>query len=702
MWVPQSPKWSDVRPLTEAVKNGKLTVCIGNGLSRLSNMPSWNELLFEPVVEEDIRAQGIYLRNEIKRGTSILELLDCLSNTAKKHLCGFLCDREDTAQINLVHRILFGVLRPGSVFTFNYDQLLERTIAALRDKNALLPTWPPLPALKPVHLHGSLTTPSQSYINTDIALGETSYQISEEGVREKYKQMLLPGAVILFLGYSHSYEDYDVHRTLSRLAREGHGAYLYSLISSLERNAVQDARLERCQIKPIYYSLPENAVPASRILALSQALYDLAVQSSGSDHVEKLMWPEWQQELNSLRKQEDDANRESTLVIGLSAMHRIAEPRPREHSIATNYNPYPDGSRKNVGTNETEEPGGPGLIVAKVLSALGKRASLVSSVADDPYGEMVQQALKHNPPGFEPIDLDHFTIQSSWSDDFSPTWSSYVLLNPKPYGHRTFLDRYIDPRNRPKAGPKVDAAAELMRDNPPRFVYFDKFYSEAVRKLLQHPGGAGLSDRVITFYETGSDGDKTNGYAFETDVARGTVNVALCSFRFARDFLGNNQSSSTDTYKRDFYVDEILADERESELIETLLVKNSQSQKVFVDAIRDGAKRWLRVKGPRLVVVTLHHFGAIWILVDSDQHALVPTIPSTKHFGFSAGDVFRAGFVAGAVEMDKGTPDFLSDPVTLTRVTKLANRLARIKVESRSFISCLPEFQKSFREWRDS
>jgi sugar/nucleoside kinase (ribokinase family) len=700
MWVPKSPPWSTFRPLVEAVRNGQLTVCVGNGLSRLSGMPSWNDLLFSEPVVRDLRQQGIDLRSEIKRGTSILELLDCISDSTRKDLCHRLQMAENQATPNLAHWILFGLLLPVRVYTFNYDRLLNLAIDHIRvtqisPNSAISRVMSP----SPVHLHGALTTPSSSLLNSDIALGERSYQRAEKTVTDELVGMLQPNQVILFVGYGHSYEDYDVHRELSRLSAKKHGAFLYSLLSNLESNQILDSRLKRCEIQGIYYSLPENATPNSRILALADSLYELAVCSFGDAIANKRMQPAWRTELTTLREQEDEANRSSTLVIGLSAMHRIAEPRLQSHLKASSYNPYPDGSRKNVGTDETEEPGGPGLIVAKVLSALGMRASLVSSVADDPYGIAIYDSLKSTGNGEMAIDLDHFTVQPSWAEDSSPTWSSYVLLNPKPFGHRTFLDRFIPPRNRPKAGPKVDSAAELMRDDPPRMVYFDKFYKDAVGKLLRHPGGARLSDRVITFYETGSDGDKQNNYAFEDEVVRHLVNVALCSFRFARDFLGVIEGRPTPSYSKNFRVNDYLPDEKESELIDDMLVKNEDTRNEFVAAIRDGARKWLRPKGPRVVIVTLHHFGAIWILVDSQEHELVSTTPSNCYYGFSAGDVFRAGFIAGSIKLDDNTPNFLAVSENLTRITRLANRLARIKVESQSFISCLPEFRRSFTEW---
>ena len=112
----------------------------------------------------------------------------------------------------------------------------------------------------------------------------------------------------------------------------------------------------------------------------------------------------------------------------------------------------------------------------------------------------------------------------------------------------------------------------------------------------------------------------------------------------------------------------------------------------------------LRTSGPKLVVVTLHKRGCIWILpADPPQYDHIDGDPPQVDQWYTnmAGDVFRAIFTAALLEIrEKQMP--IGEVKTIESICGIANKIAAEKVKYPTVKDMISSTGRElFQEWRD-
>jgi sugar/nucleoside kinase (ribokinase family) len=697
--------WGDIVPTI--VREREMGFLVGNGFSRLCGAPSWSDLFSARDVIEVLEREGV------DRHTSYLELGYLLAKRAPVTWDRVLrrlydwgqsaADRESHA-----HRALLQLLRPRkpspphvAILTTNVDPLLEH-YGYRRDHIG--------------YLHGEPHS-RESWIFTADEYWDAWNR--DQGLRRIFKNFKAEG--VLFLGYGHSHEDFDLVQTVIELRRHYFGR-MFTLLSREEasRGEVR-CRLDWQGVAIVTYDLPVDPTSAERELFLTRALLDLAEECAFDRE------PECAQAYQSLQEWCDlELSRRShrraraTVVLGLAGVNR--------HAALPSAIP---SSERRVAESATirVEPGGPGFIVSQIGRFTGMDSYLVTKVASDEPGNLVRHVIAKQPAMIEARIFTDFVdiVPRGPGDDGFATWDSFVLEPSDGLSHRVFIDRAVDARLLDLSDATRHAVASMLRDGADRVFYFDRHYRDSIVYVLRSVNYVPISDGVWTVYETDSDGgrygpgasySKANAYEFEKRLAADElqcINVVAASFRFARDCLavhyGHMSRAEYESLISIHDTPEIIGNSRPScteDQVIAKLVQNEDRLEAFAAAVRKGADRFLRQHALRLVVVTLHRHGALAITVPvagtgDPVLRYVPGSPleAKRIYTASAGDVFRGALVAALTRArDQGlTAEDVMEPSCLASIIELCNRCAAAKVLAPTLNDCLPEIRRVFHQW---
>jgi sugar/nucleoside kinase (ribokinase family) len=704
-----STDWGNLVP--ELVSRQQMGFIIGNGLSRLCGAPSWGDLFASRDVAEVLQREGV------SRNTSYLELGYLLEKKAPLVWEGVLsrlyawAHKPSTSRSH-AHRALLDVLRPArplpprvSILTTNVDPLLE-DFGYRRDHIGYLHGDP--------HSHTKWIFTADEYWDSWRKGG---------GVNEVFKRF--EGQGVLFLGYGHSHEDFDVVQTIIEL-RKLNFSRMFTLMTQEEASRGElRCRLDWQGVQVIKYTMPPDPTPLERDLFLTNSLLELA-KECGFDHD-----TDRQKAYGELREWCDMKFAErgrrlsrASIVLGLAGVNR--------HAALPG--PIPSSERRVAESAEIRvEAGGPGYIVSQLGRATGMDSFLVTKIAADEAGALVLDAIRSY----------HENVKGRIFSDFVEcvppgpgvcgfhTWDSFVLEPNDRLSHRVFIDRSMDAKFLDLSDETKHAVAALLREPSERVFYFDRHYRDSIVHVLRSAHYDTIANEVWTVYETDSDGgrygltspgadfDKTKAYDFEKRLAADQlqcINVVVASFRFARDCLATHYGAMPDAdYGQLVSIDdspEIIASakpvETEDEVISNL-VRDEKRLEAFAAAVRKGADRFLRQHALRLVVVTLHRHGALALTVPNPGSTVTPIlmyVPSARLmaqriYTASAGDVFRGVLVSALTRarcMGFTAADVMEEAF-LTSLVKLCNQCAGAKVLAPTLNDCLPDITNIFDQW---
>jgi sugar/nucleoside kinase (ribokinase family) len=693
--------------LVSYAANGSLGFFVGNGVSRLSGAPAWGDLFREAEVIDSLTELGVSVDE-----TSYIELADILTIKEKAIWDGVLQRLQTwawTAKPNHVHHILSHVLKPDAsdvasrvrVLTSNIDELLVDAGVPSREIG---------------YCHGE-----PQKLHTWIFSLERYWKAHQDNEIDNLLR-LFDGAALLFVGYGHSNEDFDIARAVQRLSELGIAkGRLFNLMSRAEsQNGALNERLKRLGIRVVEYDLPKEPTRLERELHLSDALLQLAQRSNRTNapYTKQRQWCD--EEFQRLRVRYSSA----PIVMGLAAVNR---------HLQLNQGIPSGGRRFSMKAKVRIEPGGPGYIVSKILQAVGRDACLVSKIGADAAGAMVKSAIASPATGSEArIYPDFIDVEKpDLSEDGFRTWESFILEpNDAGRSHRVFIDRSISATQLALSSQTTAAVVRAVTGTSKRLLYFDKFFSRAVQEILQpsDPQNA-LSEDLWIVYETGSEGDRYSGgklspaqfiskeaYHLERHLSGKfpSINVVTASFRFARDYLARSCGNlADDSYHRlihrhdsgEIVTTHPASDRTEDEAIEALL-SDAALLGQFLDAVREGAARFLRDHPLRIVAITLHAGGCLIVPAGSSSPPWHLHLPGNKVTGrvftASAGDVFRGVLVAAlaaAQQAGKSATDVMRQEFWLS-VGSLCNACAGIKVANETVEKALPSICLQWHEWQ--
>lgn len=715
MKINQKVDWPD--DLVRAAKRQGLAYFVGNGLSRLSGLPSWGDLFQSEEVARALRELGVD-----RRSVGYLELADLLETRYAATWMGVLGSLRTAAknvEPNLAHKVLAALLKPKSadgysVVTSNVDQLIEKSHIADHDDILYFHGEP-----------GKLETwmfSSRSYWDAFDKKASADQRLHDVN----------PGCCLLFLGYGHSTEDFDISRSMAAYVQaRGRAGTAFSLLSSGDRERGELVhRLESLRVRRVDYGLPPEASSDERLACLADALLQLAEQASGQSWQDET----WKASYAALRAQcdvllERAAARRSvaSVVLGLAGENR--------HLVLAQGIPS-GGRRFSLKAKVHVEPGGPAYIVSSILASAGLDSYLVSKIGRDAPGQRVVagiQRLGARATGGRIF--SDFLEQMDPQPDLEgfQTWQSYILEPLDQDAHRVFVDRQVETSRMALRSERTHLLAGMLREESQRVVYFDKYFRGGVQAIIKNADWKPLSKSIWTVYETGSEGDRysdtspkdfdeTKAYHFEAslrapDDSSGWVNVVTASFRFARDYLGKLRG----TLPKAEY-DALVHRHDSSEILEGRAIDHSEDDAIralvsdagrlqsFVAAVRRGANRFLRTHPLRAVVVTLHGEGCIVIPVPLDPHeatqfALVRATPvAGRLYTASAGDVFRGALVsalAHAAARGVDAAQLMTLPFWQS-VGLLSNDCAGMKVAAATVEEALPAIAGRIGRWKAS
>ncbi len=682
MWIPEENcieenlSMDDLHILQTEIKKHNLILFVGNGISRLSGARGWEELFKEKKIKTYLKTLGINVERELKSGRSLIELCEIISKDKRlwDHLINQMKEWNNRAKPNIIHKIIKEI-EPRTIITTNFDTLLEK--AHLNKK-------------KINHLHGNCEVrKTMIFKESDYFenLNKASKTISES-VEDTY---------ILFVGYGHSYDDIDVIYALHCLEKGEHIGKTFTIMDFNEFTPIIESRLERFGIQPIVYKLPKNPDMDDRCLALGSVLSELFSDKTAS--VKNI-----RMELKKLKNKREEKNKKTSIIVGLASVNRIAFPKPFPVHIRRSF----PGTQR-----EREEPGGPALIVSRLLGKLGYPAALVSKIAYDYEGEMIRDELlsKNVVKGEIPVDLDYLECIDPGIEDDKEfwTWRSYVLIHPKKDGQRVILDNRVKDSDN-KFVPSEKYKKKLLKDikyNIPPVIYFDKFNPKILPEILDEINVLPNSKDIWTIYETGTTGDSGRDYKIEKQIINKKVNIVLASYVFARDFLAreilDEKERDNELWKELGGREKNITAKKEIDIIQNLK-RNKENLEKFKNALILGAKKWLRDSNPRLIVVTLHGEGCIWIQPDNNiYHVIsgkkVDLKEYKRWYTNSSGDVFRGAFIAALLESREKNLQ-LNNSKVLDGICEIANEIASLKVKVPTVTDMLSDAKTSFNNWK--
>jgi hypothetical protein len=610
------------------------------------------------------------------------------------------------------HLVLSKVLMPQKsrgryrrLLTSNVDDLLETAGFLRRDI---------------VYCHGEPSGHEKYVFSIDDYWKNYDSQLVEDKVRG------IVGEAFLFIGYSHSLEDFDVARAISALKKQDPSMQIFSLNNSQDvASGSFRERLLRERITLIPYQISRDADLAERDMKLSHVLLELARQAGlDADN----------QDYSTLRQHCDRAYElyrqkleRASIVLGLAGINRHIR---LGDTIPTG------GRRASFKTSVQVEPGGPGYIVSKIIQETNNDSFLVTKIGDDQEGSRVLSTIDtSNRAGANRgrifTDFVDRARSSAELDGFR-TWESFILEPSSRDLHRVFLDRAVDTKTMVLPKTTELRMSEWIRQDTPRIVYFDKFFRQGIQTILQDLSASLPSETVWTVYETGSEGDRYSetkpGAGFDAIKAYRLekilspddgqlLNVVTASFRFARDFLASTRGGiDAETYARLVHKHdnpEIAgssgSDLSEDQVIAAMVDRHEENPvfSSFCEAVGRGANRFLRRHDLRMIVVTLHGQGCIMMTVPSGGPARYRYIegievPGTLYTA-SAGDVFRGVLVSALASARKRgadakavmADDFAED------LGRLCNECAAHKVAVQTVEMALPQIRSTFARWEE-
>jgi sugar/nucleoside kinase (ribokinase family) len=673
LWTPRQINWSQEAPyLVDAVRNGKLAVLVGNGLSRLCGAPSWTDL-FENTnkIAEALQREGIEPRVEIANGSSLLELGEVIWNSS-----------DNTAWAAFINQLRWWELTENRTPT---PSLAHRILAALNPRNVMTTNVDPILEFLPygiTYLHGSPKHPD------DWIFSLSEYKKNSNDVKKRLRSALSDSNAILFIGYGHAGEDFDIIEAFEENDYLS-GCRPYSLIDEESDTGLRAYRLRKLGIIPIHFTLPKPASTEDRNLAISDALAQLL------ETVSFTLDTNFEQQLNELRSKVTAERKGAAMVIGISALNTISiAAQERDPS-------FPELRRSSLRRKEVSEPGGPGLIVARLLATLDIPAALVSRITDDAAGTQIRKTLVSDKIKGKPICTDLLEVaEVDNSENLNRgSWKSYIVVD-RDSGQRVFMDREVDVDFVRVSDEVVLATRESEAEN----IYFDKFYESKVRDIVQpHLERS----NCWTYFESGERGSWQ--YNFEESTSRKLVNFALCSFHFALHFVGEEVGNLQENTVQNLlfgkrYLHE-LSDTEQSRCIGDLL-NNEELFQTLCNSLIEGGKQWLRKTEPRIIVATLHEHGCLWVDVKSSRfnHVSVPPDSRPVICSASAGDTFRAAFIAGMIGIRKKNKDTKLEelpnfPDIINSICKFANQAAGLKVRHLRIQDAFDDIKNAYNIW---
>jgi sugar/nucleoside kinase (ribokinase family) len=692
-------------PLIDAADHGDLAIFVGNGLSRLSGAPAWGKL-FE---EDPLKRAFAKVDHRNMTYTERADYLEKHHGTLWTEVLRKLSDWSRTAKPSYSHQalhLLFPQVRRHGKFvaTSNVDSLLQRTGFAVEDI---------------VHCHGE---PDR----LDEWIFSTTRYWSAYNTRKIHNNFsTITRSSVLFLGYGHSREDFDIANSVQQLATVGQRS-IYTLNSSAEATAVSfRERIEANRINLVTYDIGNEPTRGDRDIFLLNALLRLAEKlkhNSNADRFTDLLRicdDGYQQYLARKRR--------SPLVLGLCSINKHLQ----LHGAIPN-----GGKRQSVRAIINDEVGGPAYIVARILQVTGNNARLLTKVASDQLGQtIIDNITMNNEKSYGIIYTDFIEEADSASMKRGfHTWQSVIIEPNNKDLNRVFVDEDMSVAEMVLSAERTRIVAEeIRRPDTQCILYFDKYFRGGVQDILSNlaAGSDDISECVWTIYETGSDGDRygrtkqgrdfrpTKAYEVERRIMDPVayVNIVTSSFRFARDFLAAKLGGLPDeVYNQLKHRDD--SDEirgtgaytrSEAEVINNLTsVEGAPLYNDFVEALFRGGDQFLRKHDLRVIVVTLHRAGCLIVGLPSSGafwHEYIRGVPVLgREFNASAGDVFR-GMLVSAVSYSQHAGRSATEMMErqfLRRIGSLCNEAASIKVQSETFEKCTPQLRNLFLGWRDA
>ena len=114
----------EFKQINNAIKNDSLTFFVGAGISKLSNAPSWKELIDSICILMGMDVKDEYSSDEFLR---IPQIYYNYINKDDASYYSFLEEKisSHTLKTNEVHKLIYS-FKPSSIITTNYDNLLEK------------------------------------------------------------------------------------------------------------------------------------------------------------------------------------------------------------------------------------------------------------------------------------------------------------------------------------------------------------------------------------------------------------------------------------------------------------------------------------------------------------------------------------------------------------------------------------------------
>lgn len=114
----------EFKQINNAIKNDSLTFFVGAGISKLSNAPSWKELIDSICIQMGMDVKDEYSSDEFLR---IPQIYYNYINKDDASYYSFLEEKisSHTLKTNEVHKLIYS-FKPSSIITTNYDNLLEK------------------------------------------------------------------------------------------------------------------------------------------------------------------------------------------------------------------------------------------------------------------------------------------------------------------------------------------------------------------------------------------------------------------------------------------------------------------------------------------------------------------------------------------------------------------------------------------------
>lgn len=257
--------------LIESLKNDRVGLYVGAGLSQSVGLPNWGELLKDLIkLAESVsyKPNEEYIQNCLKLAEDpskflILaqELKDFLQDSFRKYIIDKFSDNcPDPSDL---HKLLIS-FPYKFIITTNYDTLLENAYVQIKGKQAKVYTFKDSPDIaydlwntRPFILkaHGDANKTQQGIILTEKDYRQILFQ--EKGY-QSILQSLFTTKTILFLGSSLSDPELKLLLSFVHSSFHGGGPTHYALISETDMNQVEaESWRKNFNIQIIPYS-PQN------------------------------------------------------------------------------------------------------------------------------------------------------------------------------------------------------------------------------------------------------------------------------------------------------------------------------------------------------------------------------------------------------------------------------------------------------------